>query len=519
MHIPSFSKAFMEFKCFAKNMWSLAVAASCTCSFKVIHELISVGRMSDVVDDNLCSFLRGQTANISNTLFRNEYMGIMFGVVYMGAHRNYCGDLAALSSAVAEEAGQESITCEVTGAADTIHQFGTAYMGGVYVAVNIHFQCSVHSDNAETTSYFTVVRNFLRAENDLLVVFFNVCIETFQSIRGWGQGSTGNHVDLAFIDEVEHAVLDNFGVYRKVLEVGNYEAMDNCISNVAYTGLQWKQVFRKSAMFNFVFQEVNEVVAHSFCIVIEWSQCTGYVWQVAWNDSNDLGRITWNVWGTYAVANFGNRNRFAVRRILTHVDISHASEFNRLGGVNFYDNFLSCINEYRRVTNSGGRVEFTVRSDLAYFQYCKVWSGYAFTIYMGEEACADLLCNMGQMQVEIVDGTCIDCFSQISIGLVRHTVSNAVYCYQFSINLGTGGCTSPDIYLEWCFFHTFSEFMHCDFRIAAWSKSGNTKDIAWLNHCCCSLCITDFGFQVSTFNSAKEFAIIGVDHYYHPPKK
>ena len=136
----------MEFECFCEEMRGLAFAASCTCSFVVVHELVSVRRMSDVVDDDLCSFFRGQAANISDALFRNEYMSIMFGVVNMGAHRNNCGDLAALSGAVAEEAGQEAVTSKVAGAADTVHQLGAAYMGGVYVAVDIHFQCGVHSE-------------------------------------------------------------------------------------------------------------------------------------------------------------------------------------------------------------------------------------------------------------------------------------------------------------------------------------------------------------------------------------
>lgn len=161
----------MEFECFLKEMRGLAFAASCACSFVVVHELISEGRMSDVVDDDLCSFLRGQAANICNALFRNEHMGIMFGVVYMGAHRNNCGDLAALCGAVAEEAGQECVTSKVAGAADTVHQLGTCYMGGVYMTVNIHFQSGVHADNTDTTNDFTVVGNFLRAKNDLLVVF------------------------------------------------------------------------------------------------------------------------------------------------------------------------------------------------------------------------------------------------------------------------------------------------------------------------------------------------------------
>ena len=46
------------------------------------------GKKEMCIRDSLCSFLRAQAANICDTLFRDEYMGIVFGVVNMGAHRN-----------------------------------------------------------------------------------------------------------------------------------------------------------------------------------------------------------------------------------------------------------------------------------------------------------------------------------------------------------------------------------------------------------------------------------------------
>ena len=386
------------------------------------------------------------------------------------------------------------------------------------MAVDIHFQCGVHSDDAETTSYFAIVGNFLRTKDDLLAVSVDVVVEAFQSVRGWGQGSTGNHVDLVFVDQVEHAILNNFGVYGEVLEVRFYKAMDNSVCYVAYTGLQWEQVFRQSAMFNFVFQEVNQVVAHSFCIVIERSECTGNIWQIAWNDSNDLCRIAWDVRSTYTVASGSDRDRFTVRRVLSHVDISHTYESQRLGGVDFYDDFLSGIYKYRRVANGSGSVQFAVRSDLADFNYSDIWASDTFTFGIGEEASTDLLSYMRQVKIEIIQSTSIDGFSQVAIGLVWHTNSYAVHSDQFAIDLGASGSAGPYVYLERSFFHTFCEFMHGDLRIAAWGESGNTKDVACLNHSCCSFSITDFCFQICTFNSAKEFAIIGVDHYYHPPK-
>ena len=138
-HGACFSKAGMELECFRENMRGLAVAVERTCSFKVIHQLIAESRVSDIVNDNLRSFFRGKTADICHTLFGDEYMGVMFGVIDMGAHRNNGRDSASLSHTVAEEAGQSTVAGKVAGTADAVHQFGTGYVSGIYVTINIHF--------------------------------------------------------------------------------------------------------------------------------------------------------------------------------------------------------------------------------------------------------------------------------------------------------------------------------------------------------------------------------------------
>ena len=251
-------------------------------------------------------------------------MGVMFRMIYMGAHRNNGGDSTALSRAVAEEAGEESVACKVTGSADAVHQFRPGYMGGVDMPVNIHFQCRIHGNNTDAASYFTIIGNFLRTENNLFAVFFNIVIETFQSIRGRGQGCAGNHVDLIFINQIKHAVLDNFRIYGKILEVRIDKSVNNGIGHIAYAGLQGKQVFRKSAVFDFIFQEINEVVSHSFRVIIKRRECTGYVRQITGNDGRNFIRIDRDVACADAISGAGNRNRFTERRIFTHINICHA---------------------------------------------------------------------------------------------------------------------------------------------------------------------------------------------------
>ena len=163
------------------------------------------------------------------------------------------------------------------------------------MTVNIHFQSGIHSHYTDAAGYFAVIGNFLRTEDDLLAVFFNIGMEAFQSIRGRGQGCPGNHIDLAFINQVEHAVLDNFRIYGQILEIGMNKAVDYRVCHIAYAGLERKQIFRKSSLFYFILQELNQVISHPFSVVIKRSQGAGNIGQITGNNSNNLCRIYRNV--------------------------------------------------------------------------------------------------------------------------------------------------------------------------------------------------------------------------------
>ena len=346
-------------------------------------------------------------------------------------------------------------------------------------------------------------------------------MEAFQSIRGRGQGCPGNHIDLAFINQVEHAVLDNFRIYGQVLEVGMDKAVDYRVCHIAYAGLERKQVFRKSSLFYFILQKINQIVAHFFSVVIKRSQGAGNIGQITGNNSNNLCRIYRNVGLADTVTGFNDRNRHTVGRIRHFINISHAVQRYRLGGIDFNDDLFPLGYEYRRIADSGRGYDtnFTVSvNDLAGFNDRKIRTGYMFSLDIGEETFTDLLCHMAEMQVEIVDLAGIDCFSQIGVCLIGHTVSDTVYCHQFGINLGTCGSTRPDIYLERCLLHTFSQFMHRDFRIAARCESADPQDIPRLDHGCCRFAVAYFVQQFFRLDTAKEFTVIDVDHYYHPPK-
>ena len=249
---------------------------------------------------------------------------------------------------------------QVAGTANAVHQFGTADMSGVYVAVNINFDSGVHCDNANAACNFRAVGDFLRTENQVRFVMVKVFIEFFLAFRRRSQSGTGSNTEFAGIDEVEHTILDNFGVNGEVFEVGVNKAVDNSVSNGAYAGLQRKQVFRQAAFSNFFFEECYEVFAHVFSVFVDFAERTN----LSVMSQGTTATILSSSQGMYGVPmrssglSIGIGLRYGGSR--GTLGVMHTFQTYRLAGVNFYDNFFSTCYIRGAVAHGSGR-------DKAYF--------------------------------------------------------------------------------------------------------------------------------------------------------
>ena len=87
----------MEGERFFQDVRGLAVMAGYAGPFKVILQQGLVFGVGNLVDDDGCSFFRGQAAQVGNAPFGNDNVHIVFGAVDMGAEGNHGADLAALS--------------------------------------------------------------------------------------------------------------------------------------------------------------------------------------------------------------------------------------------------------------------------------------------------------------------------------------------------------------------------------------------------------------------------------------
>ena len=423
----------------------------------------------------------------------------------MAAERNYGRDSAAFCQGGGEEYGQEAVTSIVAGTADAVHDFGAADVSGVNVTIDVNFDSGVHSDNADTTSNFRAVSNFLRTEDDVFFVFFNVVVEFFEAFRRRGQCSTGANAEFASVDQVEHTVLDNFGVNGEVFEVGVNEAIDNCVSNGTYARLQRQQVFRQAASSNFSFEEFYQVFAHSLSVFVDSAERTNFVGDVASNNSNEFFEFAGDVRGANDGTGVNYRDGLTARRIQGNIGVMHAFESYRLSYVNFYDNLFSGLNEGRAVAHGSGR-------DQAYFAFAEVDNFANFydcnvnvtTVFI--ETITGHLSNVGQVQVGIFYFTAVDSFTHIVVGLVGQTTVN--YVNQCRVHFGTYGCASPEVDFERSGFSSFSESQRNSFRVARRGKTRGTYVVAILYEFCSSFSRHNFASYYVTN------AIFNIDHVY-----
>ena len=66
---------------------------------------------------------------------------------------------------------------------------------------------------------------------------FYIFIEFLLAFRRRSQCGTGSNAQFACVDQVEHAVLNNFGINGQIFEVGINQTVDNRVGNGAYAGL------------------------------------------------------------------------------------------------------------------------------------------------------------------------------------------------------------------------------------------------------------------------------------------
>ena len=352
----------------------------------------------------------------------------------------------------------------------------------------------------------------MRTQNDIFFIFFYIVIEFFEAIRGWAQSGTRANAEFASIDQVEHTVLNNFGIYSQIFKIRVNQTVDNCVSNRTYTRLQRQQISGQTTCSNFRFKEFNQVFTHFLSIFVDFAQRTNFISNIAGNYCNESVQIARNIRSADYIFRFFNRNSFTIRRIQRHIGVMHAFQFYWLRSIYFNNNFFSTLNIRRRIAHGSCRNQTNLTiakvNDFAGFDDSNVYTSAVF-----HETIASHLSNMAQMQVSIFYGTVVDSFTQIIVSLVRHTTSNDTSLSHCGIHFRTYRSTGPNVDLERSFFAFFCQSKRHSFRITRRSKTTGTYVVAILYKFCS--CFGAHNFAGYCF----AYAIFNVDHVYLPPCK
>ena len=324
------------------------------------------------------------------------------------------------------------------------------------------------------------VGNLLGTEQEIFLVLGHILVEAGHALRGGRESCAGSKVQLACVDEVQHAVLDNLGINRQVLQVGIHKTCNDGVRHIAHATLEGQEVFRHAACSDLLLEEVQGESAHLLGILINGRQRAGMVCNVAGDNVENLVRGAGDIIGTHPVICLNYGNWQTIWRIKGHIHIMHALQLQRLGGVDFHDDLVSALHIGSSVAQGSGRNEIAFFSDGASLHQCH--------IDLAQVAATAQLRAFGKMQVEVVNGTVIDFLPQDSISLIRQTLLDAVNLSQHIIKFRAGGCTSPDVHGKRLFLHALCQCHGHSLGIGGSGETTAGHIHVGLEESCCLFC-------------------------------
>ena len=197
-----------------------------------------------------------------------------------------------------------------------------------------------------------MVRNLLRAQNDVLAVASSLVVHTLGRFRRQGEGGSRSDGHLTCVNQVNHAVLNNLGVGLDVLKLGVQQTRHHGVRNVTDARLHDVLVVSQATRANFALEEVEEMAGNSLRGLIQRLERGVAVRRVGLDNCDNLVQVDVDVRGTNAVTRGVDRHRRAVRQVLNAVDVVHALEFLGLPRVDLDDDLVSVVHPLDVVANA-----------------------------------------------------------------------------------------------------------------------------------------------------------------------
>jgi hypothetical protein len=191
---------------------------------KVIHQYGLIIRMRTLVDNHAGALPRRQASNVCEPLLGNDDIQVVFRLVNVRAHGHDATHAGRIRLGRTRRRRVHDAVLggaqEIGRPAEAVEHARAHYAGGVCVGVDVDFNGRVHANHAETTDDFGRVGDLLGAEEELGSVVVPLFVEALEAVGGEADGCCGGEVEVARVEEVEETVLQDFGPYAEVFEVG-----------------------------------------------------------------------------------------------------------------------------------------------------------------------------------------------------------------------------------------------------------------------------------------------------------
>ena len=143
--------------------------------------------------------------------------------------------------------------------ADAVLDPRSHHLGRVDVAIDVGLDQSIHRDAAQATDQLRVVRDFLRAQDDLALELRHPTIQVGRRLGAERKGGGRGDGQFAGVQQVQHPVLDDFGIGGHPLERAVHQARQHRIGDIADAGLQRQQTGRQAPDLHLVLQELDQM--------------------------------------------------------------------------------------------------------------------------------------------------------------------------------------------------------------------------------------------------------------------
>ena len=237
-------------------------------------------------------------------------------------------------------------------------------VAGIDVAVDVGLDHAVHRQAAEPAYHLGMVADLLRAQDDLVAVGRDVRVQLGDALFAQRESRRRGHRHGARAQQLQHPVLDYFGVGGQRPERPAVQPGERGVGDVPHAGLKRQQRGGQPPASGFVGQEVQEMTGDKLRIAIGRPQWGGVIRVVRQDDRADLLERTAQVRHADPVGGPEDLQRPAVRR--QHgavVNVVHAFQFGWLPGVHLEDDPVSQVDPGIAVTHRGGRDQCTVCGD------------------------------------------------------------------------------------------------------------------------------------------------------------